>query len=255
MQPPGGNSSKDKDTYPVIHCAQEIPCNPCTATCVLQSIKIKESNIMGIPQFEGDCLGCNRCVALCPGLAITLVDKKYDKTKKTARVVIPWELPERIINIGQKVTTTGLEGELIGKGKVIAIKEAGWQNRRSLMSLEVPYKDANKIAGIRIREPLGKKAITAVKAVDDGEVIICRCERVTKKEIVNYIKKTGTKDANAVKAALRIGMGACGGKTCTELLMRIFRELGIDLKDVEPFVDRPFTQEVPLKAFLREDDA
>jgi len=252
----GPNSpSTDNEIYPVIHCAQEIPCNPCTEGCVLQSIKIKESNMIGRPQFDGDCLGCTRCVAICPGLAITLVDTKYDKTKKTARVIIPWELPEGTIRIGQKVTTTGMEGEIIGKGKVIAIKEAGWQNKRLLISIEAPYKDADKIAGIRIREPLGKKAATAVKAVDDGEVIICRCERVTKKEIIEYIKKTGTKDANAVKAALRIGMGACGGKTCNELIMRIFKELGINPKEVEPFVDRPFTQEVPLKAFLREDDA
>ena len=243
---------KNKDVYPAIHCAQEIPCNPCTEACVLQSIKIKESSMMGRPQFEGDCLGCARCVALCPGLAITLVDKKYDKSKKTARIIIPWEMPEGIIKIGQKVTTTGMNGEIIGKGKVIAIKEAKWQNKRQLVSLELPYKNADKVVSVRIREPLGKETTTATKAVEDGEAIICRCERVTKKEIVDYIKKTGVKDINAVKAALRVGMGPCGGKTCTELVMRIFRELGIDLKDVEPPVDRPFTQEVPLKAFLRD---
>ncbi|MCK4348583.1 MAG: FAD-dependent oxidoreductase [Thermoplasmatales archaeon] len=245
---------KNKDVYPAIHCAQEIPCNPCTEACVLQSIKIKESSMMGRPQFEGDCLGCARCVALCPGLAITLVDKKYDKSKKTARIIIPWEMPEGTIKIGQKVTTTGMNGEIIGKGKVIAIKEAKWQNKRQLVSLELPYKNADKVVSVRIREPLGKETTTATKAVEDGEAIICRCERVTKKEIVDYIKKTGVKDINAVKAALRVGMGPCGGKTCTELVMRIFRELGIDLKDVEPPVDRPFTQEVPLKAFLREGD-
>jgi sarcosine oxidase subunit alpha len=246
--------SKDKDTYPVIHCTQEIPCNPCTDACIFQRIKIKESDIMGIPQFDGECVGCNRCVSLCPGLAISLVDKKYDKTKKKARVVIPWELPKGIIKIGQHVKTTGLEGDLIGNGKIIAIKESNWQNRRTLLSIEVPYTDTDKIAGIRIKEPLIKKKITTFKTVDDSEVIICRCERITKKEIVDYIKKTGTKDANAVKAALRVGMGACGGKTCTEPIMRIFKELGTNLKEVKPFVERPFTQEVPLKAFLGEDD-
>ena len=102
---------KDKDIYPVIRCAQEIPCNPCTEACVLQSIKIKDETMMGRPQFDGNCLGCTRCVSLCPGLAITLVDKRYDKTKKTARVVVPWEMPDGTIKIGQKVTTTGMEGE------------------------------------------------------------------------------------------------------------------------------------------------
>lgn len=244
---------KDKDVYPVIRCVQEIPCNPCTGACILQSIKIKEPTIMGRPQFEGDCLGCGRCVAICPGLAITLVDKRYDKTKKTARVVIPWELPDGTIKLGQKVTTTGMEGEIIGKGNVIAIKESEWQDRRRLVSLEVPYNEVNLVAGIRLKNPQKKKTKPKTsKTPSDSEIIICRCERVTKKEIVDYIKKTGTRDINAVKAALRVGMGACGGKTCTELVMRIFRELGIDMKDVEPPVDRPFTQEVPLKSFLKE---
>ncbi|MCK4828076.1 (2Fe-2S)-binding protein, partial [bacterium] len=245
---------KDKAVYPIIRCVQEIPCNPCMEACVLQSIKIKEPSMMGRPQFDGDCLGCAQCVAICPGLAITLVDKGYDKTKRTARVVIPWEMPEDTIKIGQEVTTTGLEGELIGKGKVIAIKESKWQNRRLLVSLEVPYNKADLVAGIRRKEPRSKKIGATVKQIDDGEVIICRCERVAKSDIIDYIKKTGTRDVNAVKAALRVGMGPCGGKTCTELIMRVFRELGIDLKDVEPPVDRPFTQEVPLKAFLKEGD-
>lgn len=245
---------KDKEIYPVIRCTQEIPCNPCTEVCVLQSIKIKEPTIMGRPQFEGNCLGCTRCISICPGLAITLVDKRYDDTKKTARVVIPWEMPEGTIRIGEEVTTTGMEGEVIGKAKVIGKKKSKWQNRRVLVSIEVPFKDANNVAGIRTKEPLVKKNVTAVKTAVNDDVIICRCERVTKKEIVDYIKKTGTKDINAVKAALRVGMGPCGGKTCTELVMRIFRELGIDLKDIEPPIDRPFTQEVPLKTFLRGDD-
>lgn len=245
---------KDKAVYPIIRCVQEIPCNPCMEACVLQSIKIKEPSMMGRPQFDGDCLGCAQCVAICPGLAITLVDKGYDKTKRTAMVVIPWEMPEGTIKIGQEVTTTGLEGEIIGEGKVIAIKESKWQNRRLLVSLEIPYNKADLVAGIRRKEPRSKKIGATVKQIDDGEVIICRCERVAKSDIIDYIKKTGTRDVNAVKAALRAGMGPCGGKTCTELIMRVFRELGIDLKDVEPPVDRPFTQEVPLKAFLKEGD-
>ena len=57
---------------------------------------------------------------------------------------------------------------------------------------------ADKILNIRIREPLGKETATAIRAIEDGEVIICRCERVTKKEIINYIKMTGTKDFNGI---------------------------------------------------------
>jgi len=242
---------KDKEIYPVIRCAQEIPCNPCTEVCVLQSIKIKDDTIMGRPQFNGNCLGCARCVSICPGLAITLVDKRYDDTKKTARVVVPWELPEETIKIGEKVTTTGMKGELIGTGKIIAMKKSKWQNRRTLVSLEVPFKEADLVAGIWIKETSAKKPVSKVKKQKDDKIVICRCERVTKKEIVDYIKKTGTRDINAIKAALRVGMGPCGGKTCTDQILRIFRELGVDIKYIEPPVERPFNQEIPLKAFLR----
>jgi NADPH-dependent 2,4-dienoyl-CoA reductase/sulfur reductase-like enzyme/Pyruvate/2-oxoacid:ferredoxin oxidoreductase delta subunit len=245
---------KDKEVYPVIRCAQEIPCNPCTEVCVLQSIKIKEDTIMGRPQFEGNCLGCTRCVSICPGLAITLVDKRYDKTKKTARVVIPWEMPKGTINIDDEIKTTDMQGNVIGKGKVISLKKSKWQNKRELASIEVPYNDADEVAGIQIKEPNVKKPIKKDKKEEDEDIIICRCERVTKKEIVDYIKKTGTRDVNAVKAALRVGMGPCGGKTCTELIIRIFRELGVEPKEVEAPTIRPFTQEVPMKAFLEEED-
>ena len=243
---------KNKDFYPIIRCVQEIPCNPCTDACVLKSIKIKDSTMMGTPVFDGECLGCLRCVSICPGLAISFVDKGYDQTRQTARVVLPWEMPKGTIQPGQQVTTTGMEGECVGKGKVLAIKQSEWQNKRSLLSVEVPFKDADRVAGVQIRNPHPKKRKAPAQQQDE-DIIICRCERVTKKEIIEYIKKTGTRDVNAVKAALRVGMGPCGGKTCTELVMRIFRELGIPVDEVEPPVERPFTQEVPMKAFLKRE--
>jgi hypothetical protein len=49
-------------------------------------------------------------------------------------------------------------------------------------------------------------------------------------------------------------MGPCGGKTCDELILRVFRELGVDARTVTSPVRRPFTQEVPITAFLTVDD-
>jgi hypothetical protein len=34
------------------------------------------------------------------------------------------------------------------------------------------------------------------------------------------------------------------------LILRVFRQLGVDPKSVTPPVRRPFTQEVPVRAFL-----
>ena len=73
--------------------------------------------------------------------------------------------------------------------------------------------------------------------------------------IMDYLQNTGSRDFNAVKAALRSGMGPCGGKTCAELTARIFRELGVDLKAVSCCRWHwSFTQEVPMKAFLVESE-
>jgi thioredoxin reductase/NAD-dependent dihydropyrimidine dehydrogenase PreA subunit len=243
------NPMKSK-IYPVIRCTQEIPCNPCTAVCPRDSIRTSNGKMTGIPQLWSDCIGCTRCVAICPGLAIVLVDRSYDPSGKKALVTLPWELPEGTVSPSQSVRTVGFEGEAVGEGKVIAIRSSGWQNRRELLLVEVPAGEADKVAGIGLfplKEP--SPGIPATQD-DDDNTIVCRCERVTKGDIIRYIKEHNCTDFNALKAGLRVGMGPCGGKTCTELVMRIFRQtLGKDAK-VEPHSERPFTQEVPLSAFI-----
>ena len=248
--PPTGVS-----VYPVIRCEQEIPCNPCTQVCVKDSIAIPEGNIMGRPRLIGDCVGCEKCVAVCPGLAITMVDWRHDPTRNRARVTVPWEMPEGLAKPGDEVPTTGLEGEPIGTGKIVRILSGKALNRRRLVILDVPAADADRVAGIRIR-PTEPPVIPAVMPpVSDEETIVCRCERITRAMIADYIAATGTRDMNAIKAALRCGMGPCGGRTCGELELRIFRDLGVDPRTVTPPVHRPFDQEVPLKAFLVESDS
>jgi hypothetical protein len=54
---------------------------------------------------------------------------------------------------------------------------------------------------------------------------------------------------NEVKAVTRAGMGACGGKTCTALIKRIFREEGVPTDEVAEEVKRPLFIEVPLGTF------
>ena len=241
--------------YPVIRCEQEIPCNPCTDACIKDSIVIPEGNILGRPRLVGDCVGCLKCLAVCPGLAITLVDRRYDATGNRAKVTVPWEMPDELAAVGQRMTTTGTEGEVVGTGTVIRILTGKALNRRKLMVLDVPADEADRVAGVRIRTPEPLIRPEVVPETSDGEVVICRCERVTREMILEYLRTTGTIDFNAVKAALRCGMGPCGGKTCADLTLRIFRELGVDPRTVTPPVHRPFTQEVPIRSFLGEGDA
>jgi NAD(P)H-nitrite reductase large subunit len=114
------------------------------------------------------------------------------------------------------------------------------------MLLDVPFGDRLQIAGIRIR-PLTEERRPGASVAEE-DTIICRCERVTKGQIVQLIR-AGYRDMNQIKAALRAGMGACGGRTCTDLILRLFREEGVDLKDVKRFVHRPPGMEIPLRVF------
>jgi len=240
--------------YPVLRCEQEIPCNPCTEACVKDILVIPEGTVVGRPKLVGTCVGCLKCLAVCPGLAITLVDRRVDPTGARAKVTVPWEMPDGSLRPGDEVPTTGREGEPVGTATVVRILSGRALHRRRLVVLDVPSADADRVAGIRLRTPDPGRVPALAAPATDGEVVLCRCERVTREQIVEYVRATGARDLNAVKAALRCGMGPCGGRTCTELVLRAFRELGIDPRSVTPGVHRPFTHEVPVGAFLVADD-
>jgi NAD(P)H-nitrite reductase large subunit len=76
------------------------------------------------------------------------------------------------------------------------------------------------------------------------DMIVCRCERVTLAEIKAVIQ-SGVRDMNEIKALTRAGMGACGSKTCSDLIKRAFRELGVPPDEITENVQRPLFVEVP----------
>ncbi|UCF99602.1 MAG: FAD-dependent oxidoreductase [Spirochaetaceae bacterium] len=233
--------------YPIIRCLQEIPCNPCTELCPRLAIRIEGGKLTGWPFFEGEqCLGCARCVSACPGLAIVLVDESYDPGRDRALLILPFELSDGMLRPGSQVITVGPAGEPVGRGTVVATRDAPSQDHRRLILLEVPFADRLGVAGFSSGEP--QKAAPAAVSAEDREAIICRCERVTRGEIVDLIQG-GYRDINQLKAALRVGMGACGGKTCQDLILRLFQEEGVNLGEVTPLVERPLEMEIPLRVF------
>jgi sarcosine oxidase subunit alpha len=254
QQKPGKRERKEKKqrtlpgkVYPLIRCSQEIPCDPCVQVCPRQAIKVGGGGMTDLPSFEGQlCLGCCQCVLKCPGLAIVLVDERYDLDRKKALLTLPIEFLEEEIGIGEEVETVGVDGERIGRGRVIAFRNSQSQDRRRLMLLEVPFDERLKVSGIKKKEAVEPES--AGGTTGEEEIIICRCERVTKNEIVRLIR-AGYRDMNQIKAVTRAGMGACGGKTCTELILGLFREEGVDLKEVSRPVERPPYAEIPLGVF------
>ncbi|MBI5361211.1 MAG: FAD-dependent oxidoreductase [Planctomycetes bacterium] len=238
--------------FPIIRCVQEIPCNPCVAVCPNKSITIPGNVITGCPVFSGRCDGCTKCAAICPGLAITLV-KNPEKQDEPAKVIVPFEILDGSIAPGNEADCTDMDGIFICKGKIEKVISRKNLNRRLLIQMSVPRDKAMQVAGIRV-QPLELTA-PYLKEESSGitdETIICRCERVSAGKIRRQIQD-GLRDMNQLKAFMRCGMGACGGKTCQQLIYKLFREEGVDLKYAADFTNRPLVSEVPLSAFLTTD--
>jgi len=203
--------------------------------------------VLGLPTFVGDlCDGCEKCVAICPGLAITLVDYRKDAAAPT--VVIPYEFSAKRIKKGDTVTVLDSEGTVLGNVEVTRVRAPKEADRALLVRVTAPADIAPRIAGIRVQEPWqAERAERFEQSIADDE-IVCRCERVTAKELRALIR-SGIRDMNHLKAVTRCGMGACGGKTCPNLIKRIFREEGVPPDQVADLTRRPLFMEVPLGAF------
>lgn len=234
--------------FPVIRCVEEIPCNPCVDACGKCSITILGGSIMGQPVFSGECTGCLKCVDACPALAITLVRPGYDAEKGTSLVVVPFELPTGELKAGGVVNTVDMEGHPLGEGRIVSIKNSPIDKKRLLVSLEVPEAEACLAAGFAVLEKEKGTETDGIGEPLPDETVICRCERVTAGEVRAQIR-AGVRDMNILKATVRTGMGACGGKTCTELILRLFRSEGVDPSEVTLPTGRPFVSEVPLSFF------
>lgn len=80
----------------------------------------------------------------------------------------------------------------------------------------------------------------------DQDLIICRCEEVTKGEILEVID-AGAKTLTEVKRLTRAGMGLCQGRTCRKLMTQVYGEkVGIEPKDIKPTTYRPPVRPITL---------
>ncbi|MCK5773639.1 MAG: FAD-dependent oxidoreductase, partial [Thermoplasmata archaeon] len=105
----------EEGVMPIIHCDQEIPCNPCSSVCPKGSINMEGGTITGLPWFDEEkgCIGCLSCVGICPGLAITLVDYRDDPDMPT--VTLPYEVWREEVEVGRVVPVLDENGGLLGR--------------------------------------------------------------------------------------------------------------------------------------------
>lgn len=82
------------------------------------------------------------------------------------------------------------------------------------------------------------------------DIIICRCEDVTLKD-VEALMDEGYTSFEEIKRILRVGMGPCQGNTCGQLLQKeIAKRLNVPLKDVKTQKVRPLISGVKLKSIV-----
>jgi NAD(P)H-nitrite reductase large subunit len=126
-------------------------------------------------------------------------------------------------------------------------------DRTIIVKVQAPQEYAKHIAGIRIQEESVTEPMDQYVQRMTDDTIVCRCERVSAREIRALIRE-GYRDMNEIKAMLRAGMGACGGKTCTALIRRLFRDEGVPDSKVADRTVRPLFVEVPLGVFAGAEE-
>ncbi|MTI95571.1 MAG: (2Fe-2S)-binding protein [Firmicutes bacterium] len=89
----------------------------------------------------------------------------------------------------------------------------------------------------------------------DKDVIICRCEDLTREEVRKLIE-AGFTTIEEIKRVSRCGMGPCQGRTCHQLLVREIASItGQSAEEIAPAVARPPIKGVKLGTLLKEAES
>lgn len=98
------------------------------------------------------------------------------------------------------------------------------------------------------------KDIGEFKPQPDDDMLICRCEEITKGEVRKAVHD-GMWTLTEIRRYLRQGMGLCQGQTCARLVKGIVaRELGVSPAELEPATSRAPMRPVEMKVFGKEEE-
>jgi Fe-S-cluster-containing hydrogenase component 2 len=131
-----------------IECVEDIPCNPCEKACPVGAIRVGRP-ITNLPALDGDrCTGCGQCLAVCPGLAIWLVDMTFSETE--AAVSMPFEylpLPRE----GETVDGLNRAGEAVCEARVLKARKTRRADGTAILTVVVPKAVALEVRSARRR--------------------------------------------------------------------------------------------------------
>ncbi len=131
----------------MVECFQNIPCDPCAASCPFGAI-LPFEDINDLPAVDYEkCTGCGICVTSCPGLAIFVLDMNY--SDEGALIKLPYEmlpLPQK----GEMVSGLDREGKKVAEVKVDKVTKT--KNKTYLISIIVPKELALIIRNIEVED-------------------------------------------------------------------------------------------------------
>jgi Fe-S-cluster-containing hydrogenase component 2 len=133
-----------KGPVPVIECIEEIPCDPCQTACN-RNLIIVGKPITNLPRLidpEGACGGCAKCIVICPGLAVFVVDKTFSANE--ASIALPYELlplPEE----GEEIQGVDRTGKVVCEGYVQKIISGKKLNHTNVVTIVVPKEFADEV--------------------------------------------------------------------------------------------------------------
>lgn len=145
---PGYPSDEELDKGPtvVIECPEEIPCNPCETICRKSAIIVGDP-ITNLPRIiPNNCDACGRCIAICPGLTIFIVDNTY--SQKEASVSFPYEyLPSP--SKGDIIQAIDRKGKIVCEGRVIKVSNPKVYDHTAVVTITIPKEFSQKVRGIK----------------------------------------------------------------------------------------------------------
>ncbi len=129
----------------VAECMQNIPCNPCESACPTGALKVGKP-ISNMPEFHKQlCIGCLKCVEVCPGLAVFVINYEYNSIEATVAFAYEYlNLPGK----DDEVRAVDRNGEVICAARVVDIKKA--RDRTNTVNIAVPKDLAAFVRGIEI---------------------------------------------------------------------------------------------------------
>ena len=131
----------------VIECFQEIPCDPCHEACNQGAIQAFD-DINSLPEIDfAKCNGCGRCISICPGLAIFVVDETWKDGLAVVR--IPYEfipLPHK----GQQVKALSRDGVELCEAKIVKVENTKRHDRTPVVWVEIPRALAMDVRHIHV---------------------------------------------------------------------------------------------------------